>query len=93
MSWIDSEEAKCTTDNVVGILCNIVTRRWFSWKKLEQRHWFAIKQIEGVHYNLDSLLQEPKAFESKEEMQQFLQVLSDSHECQFFKVERSSQET
>jgi len=55
-TWLDarSDLRLLKLDTVFGIIVNEAT----FWG----RHWFAIRQIEGVWYNLDSKLAEPKPF-------------------------------
>lgn len=56
-------------DNIyLGLLINIkndnILSRWFG----TGRHWYSIKEIDGIYYNLDSFLKEPKKIRTFKEV-------------------------
>eukprot|EP01084_Bolivina_argentea_P301863 520903_1 len=54
----------------VGFILNNPQKAIFG--VIARRHWLAIKRIDGQFYNLDSLLLEPKKYDSIKELNDFL---------------------
>ncbi|XP_071689844.1 josephin-like protein [Rutidosis leptorrhynchoides] len=60
---------------LMGIVLNIPVKRYGGiWKG---RHWVSLRRINGVWYNLDSDFESPYAFESSEELREFLDCAID----------------
>lgn len=64
---------------LVGLMINVAFRRF--WGLWTGRHWVAIRSVDGIWFNLDSDLSEPKQFKDKENVIVFLDsVLSQGGE-------------
>lgn len=81
--WHDRRKGASSIDlnaeALVGLMINVPVRRFRGlWTG---RHWVAIRSIDGVWFNLDSDLSEPKQFKDKENVIGFLDsVLSQGGE-------------
>jgi len=72
--WHDRRKGASSIDldgeALVGLMINVPIRRFRGlWTG---RHWVAIRSIDGVWFNLDSDLSEPKQFKDKENVIAFL---------------------
>jgi josephin len=85
--WHDHRKGASSIDldaeTVLGLMINVHVRRLRGlWTG---RHWVAIRSIDGIWFNLDSGLSEPKQFMDKENAIAFLDsILSQGGELFFF---------
>lgn len=81
--WHDRRKGASSVDlnaeTLVGLMINVPIRRFRGlWTG---RHWVAIRRIDGIWFNLDSDLSEPKQFKDQENVIGFLDsVLSQGGE-------------
>ncbi|XP_062216123.1 josephin-like protein [Phragmites australis] len=75
--WHDHRKEASSIDldaeSFIGLMINVPVRRFRGlWTG---RHWVAIRSIDGIWFNLDSDLSEPKQFKDKENVIVFLDSL------------------